>query len=237
MPQSELVFLRKRGEMHLAYKFDIYSYEPLARYYIFIDAKNGEELEKYDRIHHSDIDGTAHTKYHGTQTITIDIVSALSYKLLDGARSINTKDFNNSTSYSSAVDFTNTSTIWNTTNQDDAALDAHWGAEKTYDYFYDSFGLDSYNGLGASVNSDVNYSSGYGNAFGDGSRMIYGDGSEYTALTCIDVVGHEITHAVTEYSAGLIYSYESGALNLAPGIYMLELTSEEIQEYIKVIVD
>lgn len=216
VPQAELVFLPKSGGIHLAYKFDIYSYDPLARYYVFIDATSGKELIKHDRIQHTDVDATAHTKYHGTQTITTDMVSSLLYKLLDGARSVNTKDLNNSTYYSSAVDFTNTSTVWNTTtNQDDAALDAHFGAEKTYDYFFDTFGLDSYNNSGASINSYVHYGNSYVNAFWDGTQMTYGDGDgyEYTALTSLDVVGHEITHAVTEYSAGLIYSYESGALN------------------------
>jgi Zn-dependent metalloprotease len=215
-PQAELVFLPKSGGIHLAYKFDIYSYDPLARYYVFIDASSGKELIKHDRIQHTDVDATAHTKYHGTQTITTDMVSSLLYKLLDGARSVNTKDLNNSTYYSAAVDFTNTSTVWNTTtNQDDAALDAHFGAEKTYDYFFDTFGLDSYNNSGASINSYVHYGNSYVNAFWDGTQMTYGDGDgyEYTALTSIDVVAHEITHAVTEYSAGLIYSYESGALN------------------------
>ncbi len=49
---------------------------------------------------------------------------------------------------------------------------------------------------------------------GDGSRMTYGDGNaSASALVSLDIVGHEISHAVTEYSAGLVYSYESGALN------------------------
>lgn len=53
------------------------------------------------------------------------------------------------------------------------------------------------------------------NAYWDGSRFTYGSGdnTQNTTLTTMDVVAHEITDAVTEYSADLIYSYESGASN------------------------
>ncbi len=45
--------------------------------------------------------------------------------------------------------------------------------------------------------------------------MTYGDGDgiSYNPFTCLDIVGHEITHGVTEHTANLVYSYESGALN------------------------
>jgi len=215
-PQGELVLAGDYKNLKLAYKFDIYSLEPLGRYYVYVDAVTGNIIQKNDRIHHTSVTGTAHTKYHGVQSFTTDSLGATNFVLVDSPRSITTKDLNNSTSYGSAVNFTDANNIWtSTTNQDDAALDAHWGAGKTYDFFYLNYGLDSYNGLGASINSYVHYGNNYVNAFWDGSKMTYGDGNgtSYTALTSIDVVGHEITHAVTEYSANLVYSYESGALN------------------------
>ena len=50
--------------------------------------------------------------------------------------------------------------------------------------------------------------------FGNGSQMTYGDGNaSWNPLVSLDIVGHEVSHGVTEYSAGLVYSYESGALN------------------------
>ncbi|MET1139017.1 M4 family metallopeptidase, partial [Bacillus subtilis] len=49
-------------------------------------------------------------------------------------------------------------------------------------------------------------------------QMVYGDGDGYTFVPLsggLDVIGHELTHAVTERSSNLIYQYESGALNEA----------------------
>ncbi|HVD41476.1 MAG TPA: M4 family metallopeptidase [Solirubrobacterales bacterium] len=79
----------------------------------------------------------------------------------------------------------------------------------TYDFYWTEFGRDSYNGKGATLKSTAHYGTNYANAFWNGVQMVYGDG--YASAR--DVVGHELTHAVTEYSAGLVYSGQSGALN------------------------
>ncbi|QRK12280.1 M4 family metallopeptidase [Archangium violaceum] len=100
----------------------------------------------------------------------------------------------------------------------DAVLDAaHDNAGLTYDFYFSMFGRDSYNNAGATLTSSVHYSKNYVNAYWDGTQMVYGDGdgSQSSALTVLDVVGHELTHAVTDYSSDLIYSNESGALNEA----------------------
>ena len=81
----------------------------------------------------------------------------------------------------------------------------------TYDFYSASFGRDSYNNAGATLKSTAHYGVSYRNAFWNGLQMVYGDG--YASAQ--DVVGHELTHAVTEYSAGLIYEWQSGALNEA----------------------
>jgi Zn-dependent metalloprotease len=78
----------------------------------------------------------------------------------------------------------------------------------TYDYYATTFGRDSYDGAGAALRSFVHYGAGYQNAFWDGSEMVYGDG-----FAVSDVTAHELTHAVTEATAGLEYSDQPGALN------------------------
>ena len=85
---------------------------------------------------------------------------------------------------------------------------AHDYAGQTYDFYFTRFGRDSYDGAGAALNSYVCYGTNYQNAFWDGSKMVYGDG-----FVLDDVVGHELSHAVTQYLSGLIYSGQSGALN------------------------
>ena len=212
-----VIVKNKSGKYRVAYKTDIYSIAPLVRKFVYIDANTGQIIKEKNRIHHNDVVGTATTMYSGVQPITADLFGS-SYRLREIARGngINTFDLNNSNSYASAVDFTDADNDWTSTvNQDNAAFDAHYGAEQTYDYFFNTFGLNSYDNSGAIINSYVHYNTNYVNAFWDGTQMTYGDGdgSSYSPLTCLDIVGHEITHAVTEHSAGLIYSYESGALN------------------------
>lgn len=84
----------------------------------------------------------------------------------------------------------------------------------TYDYFMTNHGRDSYDGAGAELISTTHYCEpancpNYANAFWNGTQMVYGNG--YASAD--DVVGHELTHAVTERTAGLFYYYQSGALN------------------------
>lgn len=85
-------------------------------------------------------------------------------------------------------------------------------AGDTYNYYFTQHGRDSYDDAGASLISTVHYCSGscpYANAFWNGTQMVYGEG--FSAAD--DVDAHELTHAVTEHSAGLVYCLQSGALN------------------------
>ncbi|MEZ4241732.1 MAG: M4 family metallopeptidase [Myxococcota bacterium] len=92
---------------------------------------------------------------------------------------------------------------------------AHDNAGFTYDYYFDLQGRDSYDDAGHTLVSSAHYSVNYDNAFWDGTQMVYGDGGFYFRPLSLatDVVAHELTHAVTEYTAGLIYAGESGGLN------------------------
>jgi bacillolysin len=85
-------------------------------------------------------------------------------------------------------------------------------AGDTYD-FYSDLGRDSLDGHGMPLKSTVRYCDPgqcpYQNAFWNGSQMVYGEG--YAAAD--DVVGHELTHGVTEFSSHLFYYFQSGAIN------------------------
>lgn len=62
----------------------------------------------------------------------------------------------------------------------------------------------------------VDYGDGFNNAFWDGQVMVFGDGDQdlFTSFTkSIDVIAHELTHGVTENTAGLIYHKQPGAIN------------------------
>lgn len=94
---------------------------------------------------------------------------------------------------------------------------AHENAGIVHDYYLQKHGRDSFDGAGATIHSTVHHKSNFLNAFWNGEQMVYGDGDGVQAgpLTVLDIVGHEITHAVTERSSNLTYANESGALNEA----------------------
>jgi Zn-dependent metalloprotease len=222
-PNGELVILPslntdKKQSTVLCWMFDIYASQPHERWLVYINAQNGKLVFKENKICTVTTNGTAVTKYSGTQTIKVDSLSANSYRLREYSRGSGVETYNcqNGTSYATAVDFTDTDNLWNTTtNQDNAAYDTHFGAEKTYDYFFLNHGRNSYNNTGGVLKSYIHYSTAYNNAFWNGAVMTYGDGdgSTFSPLTELDICAHELTHGVTEYSSNLVYSYESGALN------------------------
>ncbi len=91
------------------------------------------------------------------------------------------------------------------------AQNAHIYAGDTYDFYSTYHGRDSIDNAGMTIKSTVHYyTSGYCNAFWNGSQMVYGDGCNIVAD---DVVAHEITHGVTQYESNLFYYYQSGAIN------------------------
>ncbi len=105
----------------------------------------------------------------------------------------------------------------------DAAVDeAYDGAGATFDLYNQAYKRNSIDGLGLRIDSTVHYENRYDNAFWNGNQMVYGDGDEslpenerlFNRFTIsIDVIGHELTHGVTQYTAQLTYSNQSGALN------------------------
>lgn len=215
-PHGEKTFFEKDGKIYAAYQFNIYAEEPLYRANVYVNAANGQILAEHNLICTADVPATALTKYSGTQTITCDQTSS-AFRLRETGRGlgIETYNMNNTTTYSS-TDFTNATTSWTTTGWDQGATDAHWGAEKTYDYYMQEHNRNSINNAGFKLISYVHYSNNYSNAFWDGQRMTYGDGNGSQTIkmfATIDVCGHEITHGLTSNSSNLLYQNESGALN------------------------
>jgi Zn-dependent metalloprotease/subtilisin-like proprotein convertase family protein len=103
-------------------------------------------------------------------------------------------------------------------HSDNVAWDAHANAGIVYDYFHDRFGRDSYDDQGSRLRSTVHYSQRYNNAFWTSSlqQMVYGDGDgvNFSPLSAaLDVVAHELTHAVTSSTARFVYVNEAGALD------------------------
>lgn len=217
-PKGTIVFVEQftpkgwDGKLHLAYSFDIYAKKPLSRNIIYVDAATGEILHKNPQIKHTVATGAS--RYSGTVPMMTGFVGG-QYVLHDSTRGngIFTYNSNNTTSYA-LTNFTNALIPWATTEE---AIDAHWGAEIVYDY-WQTQGRNSYDDANARIRSFVHYDVNYNNAFWDGLRMTYGDGTGtvnggFDPLTSLDVCAHEIGHAVCTYTADLDYVWESGAMN------------------------
>ena len=99
---------------------------------------------------------------------------------------------------------------------DEAANQAFAGLGDTRDFYKEVFDRDSLDGRGMRLNGYVHFGVQFNNAFWNGSEMVFGEGdgvlfSDFTKS--IDVIAHELTHGVTEFTAALEYRNQSGALN------------------------
>ncbi|MFJ2861378.1 M4 family metallopeptidase [Kitasatospora sp. NPDC087314] len=99
---------------------------------------------------------------------------------------------------------------------DQSVNHAYDGLGATFALYADVYGRRSIDDQGLRLDATVHYGQDYDNAFWNGQRMVFGDGDgqifgDFTA--CIDVIGHELTHGVTQFTAGLQYQDQPGALN------------------------
>ncbi len=87
---------------------------------------------------------------------------------------------------------------------------------KVVEFYAKVLGRNSVDNKGLDLVSSLHYSRNYDNAFWNGHQMVYGDGDNRLFLEMYlspDVIGHEISHGLTQYESGLRYQGESGALN------------------------
>ncbi|TWD80448.1 thermolysin metallopeptidase-like protein [Kribbella amoyensis] len=97
-----------------------------------------------------------------------------------------------------------------------AVNESYEGLGATWALFQEVFGRDSVDGAGLPLVSTVHYGRGYANAFWDGAQMVFGDGDGVifrSFTSSLDITGHEISHGVVQFTAGLAYRGQSGALN------------------------
>ncbi|MFI1163388.1 M4 family metallopeptidase [Streptomyces sp. NPDC020801] len=93
---------------------------------------------------------------------------------------------------------------------------AYSGLGATFELYLKAYGRDSIDGSGLPLDATVHYGEKYNNAFWNGEQMVFGDGDGEIFLDFtipVDVIGHELTHGVTQHTANLTYFGQSGALN------------------------
>ncbi|WP_405899077.1 M4 family metallopeptidase [Streptomyces sp. NBC_00727] len=184
---------------------------------VITDATTGKVLRSYEEIETA---GVGNSQYSGKVDLTTT-ASGSGFELTDGDRGGHkTYDLNQGESGTGDL-VTDDDDTWGDSTGNDrqtAAVDAHYGAAKTWDFYKSAFGRDGIAGDGKAAYSRVHYGDAYVNAFWDDSCfcMTYGDGADNkSALTALDVAGHEMSHGLTSSTANLNYSGESGGLNEA----------------------
>jgi Zn-dependent metalloprotease len=221
LTKPELVVDATSGTGTLAYETVVEGFgtdgQTPSRLHVVTDATSGKVLSSWDTVETAA--GSGRSLYSGTVTITTTQASTSSYSLKDATHGNGTTcDMNNRTSGTCTL-FTDADNVWgtgSTSSRQSAAVDVHYGAAKTYDYYNSTFGRRGIFNNGTGVPSRVHYGNAYVNAFWDGSQMTYGDGSGNShPLVSLDVAAHEMSHGVTERTANLTYSGESGGLNEA----------------------
>lgn len=215
-PKGELViskdYLKGTKSFRLSWKFIISSLQPNNEQLIFIDAITGEVINSRSLIYDANTPCTAQTRYSDTLGITGDSFNG-GFRLRENRNGVDilTLNLQNNSNYASATDFTNTNTNfingnWANFNQDQVAVDAHWGAESVLDFWQTLFNRNSLNGNGLAITSYVHNPIG-GNAYWDGNAnvMNYGDGDgvNFRPLTALDVCAHEMGHGICEFTANV----------------------------------
>jgi Zn-dependent metalloprotease len=226
-PQADLYVYRDERKDHLVYRVELHREDGTERTAIpivFVDAHTGKTVWEYNNL--ETIAGTGTSLYSGTQTVETSKVGSTFY-MEDVTKKIGTFDMRNTTA--STYRYSDTDNNWNSATQK-AGVDAHYGATATYDFFKNTYGRNGIDGSGGPgsytaaastttklISSVVHYGTNYNNAYWNGSYMTYGDGdgSTFKPLVSLDVAAHEMTHGITERTANLTYSNESGALNEA----------------------
>ncbi|MFF7973299.1 M4 family metallopeptidase [Streptomyces sp. NPDC007905] len=93
---------------------------------------------------------------------------------------------------------------------------AYTGLGATFELYLKAYGRNSIDGEGLPLDASVHFGTDYDNAFWNGEQMVFGDGDNEIFLDFtipVDVIGHELTHGVTQHTANLTYFGQSGALN------------------------
>ncbi|WP_000730955.1 M4 family metallopeptidase [Bacillus cereus] len=222
--KKDLFVYEKDGNYYLAYLVKASISKPAPGYWhYFVDATNGNVIEKYNAV--DNVTGFGYGVLGGRQSFEIaKDTKTGEFNLFDGKRGqgIHTFDAENMNE-----DWFNLFSQWlgytgeevkskSPFFEDKAAVDAHVNAGKVYDYYKKTFNRNSFDDKGAKLISTVHVGESWNNAAWNGIQMMYGDGDGKTFIPLsagLDVIGHELTHAVTENTANLVYKDEPGALN------------------------
>ncbi len=178
---------------------------------VVINARNGQVIAAISNIHTETVVGTGQGLQNENVSFNVDSVAANRYEMRDLTRGLGVWAYD-LLYQRTPVDEDNS---WDDPAEAAGAMvDGYYASLRFYDFLLEKFGRNSIDDAGAPLISNFNRNN-YVNAFWNGESATYGNGDcdRYGPLTTLDVVGHEFAHGLTQYTSGLIYQDESGALN------------------------
>jgi thermolysin len=191
-----------------------------SRWFFWIDAESGAVMNEYDGF----TTGSGIGVKGDTKDLTgLTTFSGGTYRMQtpNGERKIETHDARNRQTLPGVL-ASDSDDTWNllgrTSPGQPAMVDAHFYAKVTDDYLLSVHEFNWLAHYSQGIRSSAHVGRNYNNAGWNGTQMIYGDGDGTTFIEFsgdLDVVGHELSHGVTEATSNLIYQNESGALNEA----------------------
>jgi Zn-dependent metalloprotease len=219
----------------IAYQFDI-DVSLIERWRISMDARSGDPINKVSLVNSCYNEkekereatpplpygtGTGLTNYYGTQNIRVEMFENSSSRLVGQTENggiVGTYNFRNASIMAFIFDdydvydfYSSDNTYINSTYK--PAISVQWAAEQAFEYYFKKHKRNSFDNNGSPIQSYVHVDVGMNNAFWSQGKMLFGDGSNNNPLVELDIVGHELTHGVTQHEANLYYLFESGALN------------------------
>ncbi len=193
-----------------------------------VNANTGKKLAQWKAV--QTVIGTGHSEYSGDVPINTTLSGSV-YNMIDTTRGTGgtyNGMFVSNANHGNAPGtvYSNPTNVWGdglpynggsttSANGQTVAVDAMWGMMNTYDLLKNTMGWMSLNGNNKATYIAVHVGTGYDNAYYDDTCacMSIGDGTSFTPLASLDVIGHEMSHGVIAASSNLTYSGEPGGLN------------------------
>ncbi|MEH6434420.1 M4 family metallopeptidase [Massilia sp. DD77] len=208
-----------------------------------VSARDGQPIDQWSMLQTAT--GVGKSQYNGEVPLSTTFTEG-TYRMLDPERgkggTFGAMAITNANNGGSAGKvYTNDTNTWgdgkqfveggSTTgpNGQTAAVNAMWGLMNTYDALKNVLGWRSLDGHDTATYIAAHVNRGYDNAYySDTCRcMFIGDGTYFTSLGSIDVIGHEMGHGVTAATSNLVYTGESGGLNESSS----DISGEVVEAY------
>lgn len=215
--KSDLWIYPYQNQYYLAYEVKISTIQSKPSYWhYYIDGTNGKIIRKYDAITH--IKGNGKGVHGDNKTFEVTCKQRKRNCVLHDqtrGKGIKTHNGQNKDYRDPSLPGPIIKSATNTFNEP-AGVDAHTYLAMGYDYFKKNHKRNSFDNNGSTIISSVHIGNKWNNAAWNGKQILFGDGNgeEFVSFAGgLDVAVHELTHGVTEYTAGLEYWGESGAIN------------------------